>query len=76
VWYIRDEWARDREVFTQVRRILRELDLRVQRRLRYYLRKQWGRWGYRELKKGLLQNRYTVLDVSAEVRDCLCLCGM
>ena len=37
--------------FTQVRHILRELDSWVKRRLRCYLWKQWGRRGYRELKK-------------------------
>ena len=36
---------------TQVRHILRELDSWVKRRLRCYLWKQWGRRGYRELKK-------------------------
>jgi len=37
--------------FTEVRHILRELDSWVKRRLRCYLWKQWGRRGYRELKK-------------------------
>jgi len=37
--------------FTQVRHILRELDSWVKRRLRCYLWKQWGRRGYRELRK-------------------------
>jgi RNA-directed DNA polymerase len=37
--------------FTQVRHVLRELDSWVKRRLRCYLWKQWGRRGYRELKK-------------------------
>ena len=37
--------------FTQVRYILKELDSWVKRRLRCYLWKQWGRRGYRELKK-------------------------
>ena len=37
--------------FTQVRYILRELDSWVKRRLRCYLWKQWGRRGYRELRK-------------------------
>lgn len=37
--------------FTQVRHILRELDSWVKRRLRCYLWKQWGRRGYRELKR-------------------------
>jgi group II intron reverse transcriptase/maturase len=36
---------------TQVRYILRELDSWVKRRLRCYLWKQWGRRGYRELRK-------------------------
>lgn len=36
---------------TQVRSILRELDSWVKRRLRCYLWKQWGRRGYRELRK-------------------------
>ena len=36
---------------TQVRHILRELDSWVKRRLRCYLWKQWGRRGYRELRK-------------------------
>lgn len=37
--------------FTQVRHILRELDSWVKRRIRCYLWKQWGRRGYRELRK-------------------------
>jgi len=37
--------------FTQVRHILRELDSWIKRRLRCYLWKQWGRRGYRELRK-------------------------
>jgi len=37
--------------FTEVRYTLRELDSWVKRRLRCYLWKQWGRRGYRELKK-------------------------
>jgi RNA-directed DNA polymerase len=37
--------------FTQVRHVLRELDSWVKRRLRCYLWKQWGRRGYRELRK-------------------------
>ena len=37
--------------FTQVRYVLRELDSWVKRRLRCYLWKQWGRRGYRELRK-------------------------
>jgi hypothetical protein len=37
--------------FTQVRYILKELDSWVKRRLRCYLWKQWGRRGYRELRK-------------------------
>lgn len=36
---------------TQVRYVLRELDSWVKRRLRCYLWKQWGRRGYRELRK-------------------------
>ncbi len=36
---------------TQVRYILKELDSWIKRRLRCYLWKQWGRRGYRELKK-------------------------
>ena len=38
-------------IFTEVRYILRELDSWVKRRLRCYLWKQWGRRGYRELRK-------------------------
>jgi len=37
--------------FTQVRYVLKELDSWVKRRLRCYLWKQWGRRGYRELRK-------------------------
>ena len=37
--------------FTEVRHILKELDSWVKRRLRCYLWKQWGRRGYRELRK-------------------------
>lgn len=37
--------------FTQVRHTLRELDSWIKRRLRCYLWKQWGRRGYRELRK-------------------------
>ena len=37
--------------FTEVRYILKELDSWVKRRLRCYLWKQWGRGGYRELRK-------------------------
>ena len=37
--------------FTEVRSILKELDSWVKRRLRCYLWKQWGRRGYRELRK-------------------------
>jgi RNA-directed DNA polymerase len=37
--------------FAQVRHILRELDSWIKRRLRCYLWKQWGRRGYRELRK-------------------------
>jgi RNA-directed DNA polymerase len=37
--------------FTEVRYILKELDSWVKRRLRCYLWKQWGRRGYRELRK-------------------------
>lgn len=37
--------------FTQVRHILRELDSWIKRRLRCYLWKQWGRRGYKELRK-------------------------
>ena len=37
--------------FTEVRYILRELDSWVKRRLRCYLWKQWGRRGYRQLRK-------------------------
>ena len=37
--------------FTEVRHILRELDSWVKRRLRCYIWKQWGRRGYRELRK-------------------------
>jgi RNA-directed DNA polymerase len=36
---------------TEVRYILRELDSWVKRRLRCYLWKQWGRRGYRELRR-------------------------
>ena len=36
---------------TQVRYVLKELDSWVKRRLRCYLWKQWGRRGYRELRK-------------------------
>ena len=36
---------------TEVRHTLRELDSWVKRRLRCYLWKQWGRRGYRELRK-------------------------
>jgi RNA-directed DNA polymerase len=36
---------------TEVRYVLRELDSWVKRRLRCYLWKQWGRRGYRELRK-------------------------
>lgn len=36
---------------TEVRFVLRELDSWVKRRLRCYLWKQWGRRGYRELRK-------------------------
>jgi len=37
--------------FTEVRYVLKELDSWVKRRLRCYLWKQWGRRGYRELRK-------------------------
>ncbi len=37
--------------FTEVRHILRLLDSWIKRRLRCYLWKQWGRRGYRELKR-------------------------
>jgi len=37
--------------FTQVRHVLRELDSWVKRRLRCCLWKQWGRRGYRELRR-------------------------
>jgi RNA-directed DNA polymerase len=37
--------------FTQVRHTLRELDSWIKRRLRCYIWKQWGRRGYRELRK-------------------------
>jgi len=37
--------------FTEVRHVLKELDSWVKRRLRCYLWKQWGRRGYRELRK-------------------------
>jgi RNA-directed DNA polymerase len=36
---------------TEVRYVLRELDSWIKRRLRCYLWKQWGRRGYRELRK-------------------------
>ena len=36
--------------FAEVRSPLRDLDKWIRRRLRSYRWKQWGRWGYRELR--------------------------
>ena len=38
-------------IIIEVRGILKELDSWVKRRLRCYLWKQWGRRGYKELRK-------------------------